>query len=72
MLSLIDLPGSHEPLTVTQASELIGESPTACAFRLRTLAKYGFLREAANTSHRPSALVHRAVLINSIRATQPP
>jgi len=66
-LSLIDLLGYHESLTATQASELIGESPTNCAFHLRTLAKYGFLREAPGASRRehPWTLVHRAVRINS-------
>jgi predicted transcriptional regulator len=33
-------------LTATQASEMLGESPTNCAFHLRTLAKYGFVEEA--------------------------
>jgi DNA-binding transcriptional ArsR family regulator len=33
-------------LTATQASEMLGESPANCAFHLRTLAKYGFVREA--------------------------
>jgi predicted transcriptional regulator len=51
-LSLIDLLGYHEVLTATEASELIGESPSNCAFHLRTLAKYGFLREAAGSNRR--------------------
>jgi hypothetical protein len=64
-LSLIDLLGYHDSLTATQASDLIGESPTNCAFHLRTLAKYGFLREAATNSRRerPWTLVHRSVRI---------
>lgn len=33
-------------LTATQASALAGESPTACAYHLRTLARLGFLEEA--------------------------
>src|ERR1700733_12702837 len=33
-------------LTATQASEILGETPANCAFHLRTLAKYGFAREA--------------------------
>jgi hypothetical protein len=69
-LSLIDLLGYHESLTATQASELTGESPTNCAFHLRTLAKYGFLREAPTTSRRerPWTLVHRAVRISAHQA----
>jgi len=59
-LSLIDLLGYPDALTATEASELIGESPSNCAFHLRTLAKYGFLREAAgsNRRERPWQLVH--------------
>jgi predicted transcriptional regulator len=69
-LSLIDLLGYHEALTATKASELLGESPSNCAFHLRTLAKYGFLREAAADNHRerPWTLVHRGVRINSRQA----
>jgi DNA-binding transcriptional ArsR family regulator len=59
-LSLIDLLGYHEVLTATEASELIGESPSNYAFHLRTLAKYGFLREAAasNRRERPWTLAY--------------
>jgi hypothetical protein len=69
-LALIDLFGYHESLTASQASELLGESPTNCAFHLRTLAKYGFLREAPTSSRRerPWALVHRAVRITQRQA----
>lgn len=45
-MRLIELLGTHDTLTATQASELIGESPTNCAFHLRTLAKYGLVTEA--------------------------
>jgi DNA-binding transcriptional ArsR family regulator len=34
------------PLTATQASAYVGESPSSCSFHLRTLAKYGFVEEA--------------------------
>ncbi len=59
-LALIDLIGYHEVLTATEASELIGESPSNCAFHLRTLAKYGFLREApaSNRRERPWMLAY--------------
>jgi predicted ArsR family transcriptional regulator len=33
-------------LTATEASAQVGESPTACAYHLRTLARLGFLEEA--------------------------
>ena len=45
-LALLELLGRHEQLTATEAAELVDESPTNCAFHLRTLAKYGFVEEA--------------------------
>jgi DNA-binding transcriptional ArsR family regulator len=36
----------HESLTATQASKLVGGSPTSVAYHLRTLAKYGYVEEA--------------------------
>jgi predicted transcriptional regulator len=45
-MSLLELLEATGALTATQASELLGESPANCAFHLRTLAKYGFVREA--------------------------
>jgi predicted ArsR family transcriptional regulator len=46
-LSLLELLDREGPLTATEAGELIGESPASCSFHLRTLAKYGFVEEAA-------------------------
>ena len=64
-MALIELFGYHETLTATQASELLGESPANCAFHLRTLAKYGFLREAGGGKgrERPWTLTNRTVSI---------
>jgi len=66
-MALIELFGYHETLTATQASELLGESPANCAFHLRTLAKYGFVREAGGGKgrERPWTLVNRSVTITS-------
>ena len=66
-MALIELFGYHETLTATQASELLGESPANCAFHLRTLAKYGFVREAGGGKgrERPWALVNRTVMVTS-------
>jgi predicted transcriptional regulator len=66
-MALIELFGYHETLTATQASELLGESPANCAFHLRTLAKYGFVREAGGGKgrERPWALVNRTVTITA-------
>ncbi|MFL6161906.1 MAG: helix-turn-helix domain-containing protein [Jatrophihabitantaceae bacterium] len=51
-LSLLDLLSRHDQLTATEAAELVGESPTNCAFHLRTLAKYGFVEEAGEAPGR--------------------
>jgi predicted ArsR family transcriptional regulator len=45
-LALIEAIGLSGALTATQASGLVGESPTACAYHLRTLARLGFIEEA--------------------------
>lgn len=45
-LALIEAIGLSGTLTATQASPLVGESPTACAYHLRMLAKLGFIEEA--------------------------
>jgi DNA-binding transcriptional ArsR family regulator len=45
-LALIEAIGLSGSLTATQASGLVGESPTACAYHLRTLARHGFVEEA--------------------------
>jgi DNA-binding transcriptional ArsR family regulator len=46
-LTLLEMLRREGPLTATQAGELIGESPASCSFHLRTLARYGFVEEAA-------------------------
>ena len=40
------------PLTATEASAYVGESPSSCSFHLRTLAKYGFIEEAGGGTGR--------------------
>jgi DNA-binding transcriptional ArsR family regulator len=45
-LALIEALSLDGPLTATEASERIGESPTTCSFHLRQLARYGFVEEA--------------------------
>lgn len=45
-LALVEVLTLHGSLTATQASKLIGETPTSCSFHLRQLAKYGFVEEA--------------------------
>jgi DNA-binding transcriptional ArsR family regulator len=45
-LALMEAIALSGTLTATEASELVGESPTACAYHLRTLARHGFVEEA--------------------------
>jgi len=45
-MALLELLGVTGTITATQASEVLGESPANCAFHLRTLAKYGLIKEA--------------------------
>ena len=49
-LALLEVLNLHPELTATEASELIGISPTNCAFHLRTLGKYGFVEEVETGS----------------------
>lgn len=44
-LEILDLIRRQGPLTATQVSDEVGESPANCSFHLRTLAKYGFIEE---------------------------
>lgn len=66
-MALLELFGVRETLTATQASEALGESPANCAFHLRTLAKYGFVKEAGGGRgrERPWALASRHVRITT-------
>jgi hypothetical protein len=66
-MALIELLGITPTLTATQASEALGESPANCAFHLRTLAKYGFVREAGGGKgrERPWTRVHRTINIDT-------
>ena len=59
-LALLQALGQREPLTATEAGEMIGESPTTCSFHLRMLAKYGFVAETGmgQGRRRPWRLTH--------------
>jgi hypothetical protein len=61
-MAILDLFAVRETLTATQVSEALGESPANCAFHLRTLAKYGFVREAGGGRgrERPWTLANRS------------
>jgi predicted transcriptional regulator len=71
-MALLELFAVTETLTATQASEMLGESPANCAFHLRTLAKYGYIREAGGGRgrERPWTIVHQTITVTS-RDQQP-
>jgi DNA-binding transcriptional ArsR family regulator len=66
-MALLDLLAVAGTLTATQASEALGESPANCAFHLRTLAKYGFVREAGGGRgrERPWTRTRRVISVSS-------
>lgn len=66
-MALMELLAVAPTLTATQASEALGESPANCAFHLRTLAKYGFVREAGGGKgrERPWTRVHRSINLDT-------
>ena len=68
-MALLELFEVSPTLTATQASEMLGESPANCAFHLRTLAKYGFVREAGGGKgrERPWTRVHRSINVTTNR-----
>jgi hypothetical protein len=68
-IALLELLVATPTLTATQASEVLGESPANCAFHLRTLAKYGFVREAGGGKgrERPWTAVHRSIDVGITR-----
>src|ERR1022692_4820111 len=51
-LALLEALGRREPLTATEAAEIIGESPSACSFHFRMLAKYGLVEDAGGGTGR--------------------
>ncbi|MFC1443198.1 helix-turn-helix domain-containing protein [Streptacidiphilus sp. N1-10] len=59
-IALLEALGRDGALTATEAAAVVGESPTNCAFHLRTLAKYGFVEEAGGGTgrRRPWQLKH--------------
>jgi hypothetical protein len=72
-MALLDLLGVAGTLTATQASGILGESPANCAFHLRTLAKYGFAREAGGGRgrERPWTRTRRTISISSTQQDNP-
>jgi DNA-binding transcriptional ArsR family regulator len=67
-IALMEILHTTGTLTATQASEMLGESPANCAFHLRTLAKYGLVREAGGGRgrERPWTAAQRSLNISEI------
>ncbi|GAA3240823.1 ArsR/SmtB family transcription factor [Dactylosporangium siamense] len=65
-LALMDALAVSGPLTATEAGKLVGETPSACSFHLRQLAKYGFVEEAPERRgrNRPWRLVGLSAAIS--------
>jgi len=72
-MALLDMIAVAGTLTATQASEALGESPANCAFHLRTLAKYGFVKEAGGGRgrERPWTRARRTISISSTEQDNP-
>jgi hypothetical protein len=72
-MALLELLGVMGTITATQASEALGESPANCAFHLRTLAKYGFVREAGGGRgrERPWTATRRTLRISTTEQANP-
>jgi DNA-binding transcriptional ArsR family regulator len=51
-LAILEALGRGVPLTATEAAEIVGESPSACSFHLRMLAKYGLVEDAGGATGR--------------------
>jgi Helix-turn-helix domain len=72
-MALLELLSVAGTLTATQASEVLGESPANCAFHLRTLAKYGFVKEAGGGRgrERPWTAAQRSITISTMDQEDP-
>ena len=51
-VAILEALGRGVPLTATEAAEIVGESPSACSFHLRMLAKYGLVEDAGGATGR--------------------
>lgn len=69
-LRILDVLGEYGPLSATQVSEHVGESPQSCSFHLRTLARYGYVEDAGGGAgrNRPWKLSERTTYFSPVDA----
>ena len=72
-MQLYELLALHESLTATQASKLVGGSPSSVAYHLRTLAKYGYVEETNDGTgrERPWRLAELGFSFSEEKSTDP-
>ena len=70
-LALLERLHAEGAATATQLAELVGESPSACSYHLRALARWGLVDEApgGRGRNRPWRLAARSISFNSTRGT---
>ena len=68
-VALLEMLAIEPSLTATEAAEHLGESPSACSFHLRQLAKYGFVEEAPGGTGRarPWRRIPEAVSVSTVQ-----
>jgi predicted ArsR family transcriptional regulator len=68
-IALIGALQLHPDLTATAASEVIGVTPTNCAFHLRALARFGLVEEVGSGPgrRRPWRLVETALAFSDVQ-----
>jgi DNA-binding transcriptional ArsR family regulator len=71
-LALVEVLHLHEWLTATEASALIGVTPTNCAFHLRAMGRYGLVEEVGKGPgrRRPWRLVPRSFTFSDVQPTE--
>jgi len=69
-LKILDTLGERGPLTATEVSEYVAESPQSCSFHLRTLARYGYVEDAGGGQgrNRPWKLTERTTYFRPVDA----
>jgi DNA-binding transcriptional ArsR family regulator len=72
-LALLEVLQLHESLTATQASELLGITPTNCAFHLRAMGRHGLVEEVGKGPgrRRPWRLAKAVLAFSDVQADEP-